>query len=357
MTLKFTNIASINKEIPQLVEQSSNKGYVQYGNDNGFPNYIWELYSNSALFSSIVTTMSDYIFGDGVESSNLPKFVNRKYETIEDIVKKLILDNILYGGFAFQIIRNKLNEIVEIIHIDFRNVRINENEDTVYYSDFTTKKRKNVISYPRYTIDCPYPNSIYYYKGNSKLHYPTPMYIGALKSIEITTQITDFHLNQILNSFAPSAIVNFNNGIISESEMEELEQKINEKFQGTQNSGRILLSFNNDTEHSTTIERLSDDGFDTKYQALAEQTKNDIYVGFRINPILLGYNTVSGFNKQEFSEAFTLYQKTVIQAFQKNIERVFNTIFGDNTLKFIPFKIDWGNEKESGYIPTQEETE
>lgn len=358
MNLKFTTIVNERKDIPKLVEKTSNKGFVLYGDTNDFPDYLYQLYENSALFSSIVTTMQTYIFGEGIETTyQIPKYLNRKFETLEDIIKKAILDYIIFGGFALQIIRNKKNDIAEINYIDFRKIRVNEDEDYIYYGDFGMYARKNkIISYPKFQYNAKYNNSIYYYKGTlTRGVYPNPMYLGALKALELSTQISDYHLNQLINNFSPQCIINMNNGVVSTEEMEEIEERFNEKFLGTNNAGKIILSFNNDAEHQTTIERLADESYDTKYESLRQHTQDEIFTAFKLNPILVGLNNSnSGFTKQEFAEAYTLYQKTVISPIQQNLSRVLETLF-NTEFKFKEFKIDWGDTNENGNIPTQEE--
>lgn len=359
MNFIFSDLVSQRKEIPKLTENVSKKGgYVQYGDDNHFCDYLYSLYENSALFNSIISTMTTYVFGNGIETSiELPKYVNRRFETLEDVLKKAINDYLLFGGFGLQIIRNRNGEIAEINHIDFRRLRINEEEDTIFYSnDFNAYTRSKLISYPRYTPTTKHNNSIYYYKNpESRTINPTPFYIGCLKSLEIDSQIATFHLNQLLNNFSSSCIINMNNGVVSTEEMEEIEEKFNEKFLGTQNAGKIILSFNNDAEHATTIERLVDESYDAKYQTLSESVKNDIYTAFKINPCLLGYNSTNGgFSKIEFSESYTLYQQTVIAPIQQQLERVLETLFNVE-FKFKEFTIDWGDVQENGNIPQQEE--
>lgn len=360
MNLRFTQTVSDTKKIPTISEKVNTRGgYVEYGTDNRFPNYILELYQESPLFSAIISTLTDFIFGDGIIVNDKPNNVcNRKNETIEEVTRKIIFDFSLFNGFALQLIRNSFGDIVEVNHINFEYLRINEEGTEVYYNDWgNTKNKKQMIKYERFNPNLKQPNSILYYRGNNtRTAYPLPSFIGALKALEISTQIGNFHLNQILNNFTPQLLVNFNNGIIPETEMEEIENAFNEKFQGTNNSGRIVFSFNNDAEHATTLERIADDGFDTKYSALKEQVENDIFVAFRINPILIGVNNSnSGFTKQEFSEAFTLFQRTVIQPIQQQLKRVLEQIFDKVEIK--PFSIDWGEQHESGNIPTQEQTE
>ena len=343
--LNFTTVVNETKEIPKLVCQSAkNAPYVKYGTNNDFPEYIFELYNNSSQFNSIVETMKNYIMGSGI-SSNFPlKIVNRKGDSFENFIEKLIYDYLIFGSFSFQVTRNKLGNISELNWIDIRFVRTNEDEDKIYYSTEWSKGRRIPKVYDRFTIGSEFPTSIFYYKGRrTRDVYGVPMYIAALTSLEISTQIPEYHLNNLTNGFHPSAIVNFNNGSnLSDDVMEEIEESIKEKFTGTKNASKILLSFNDDLTHRTTIERLPDDGAVDIYNTLKDNVEKDIYTAFRISKLLLGNGEDNtGFNKQSFIESFALYNKTVIQPIQTEIEQVINSVLGDGALQFSEFVLDW----------------
>lgn len=343
--LNFTTIVHETKKIPSFdCVKAKNTSYVKYGEDNNYPEYLWDLFKNSSQMSSIILQMKDYIIGNGIKSGYPLKIVNRKGESFNDMIEKVILSYLIYGGFAIQIIRNRLGEIKEINNLDFRFVRINEEEDMIYYSKEWNKSRRQPIVYPRYKIGSVQPNSVFYYKGKLTTEvYPIPTYISAITSIEISTQIPAYHLSNLCNSFNPSVLINFNNGGgLSESVMDEIEEKVNEKFSGTNNAGRILLSFNEDKEHATEMLRLPSDGNIDQYNSLAGNVEKDIYTAFRMNKILMGDSSDNtGFSKQPYIEAFALYQKSVIGPIQKEIEKIFNSLLGEGSLEFSEFVIDW----------------
>lgn len=345
----FTAIVNETKEIPKLeVKQVKNCKYLKYGTDNLFPQYIYELYTHSSQFSSIIDTMKDYVQGNGLVSEYPMQVVNRKGDTFDLFIEKIVIDYLLFGGFAFQIIRNKGHEICELNWLDFRFIRVNDDEDTIFYNKEWNNNRVQAKVYDRYVPGTKQPNSVYYYKGRqTRNQYPEPCYLAALTSIEISTQIPEYHLNNLTNGFHPSAIVNFNNGSnLAEDVMDEIEGAIQEKFCGTKNASRILLSFNDDLAHKTTIERLPDDGSIDIYNSLKESTERDIYTAFRMNKLLMGDGSEStGFNKQAYLESFALYNKTVIQPVQKEIEDVINSVLGEGALHFEKFSVDWS---ESG---------
>ena len=345
----FTAIVNETKEIPRLeVKQVKNCKYLKYGTDNLFPQYIYELYTHSSQMNAIIDTMKDYIQGNGIVS-NYKEIVNRKGDTFDLFIEKLIMDYLLFGGFCFQIIRNKGHEICELNWLDFRYIRVNEDEDLIFYNKEWSNGRVQPKVYDRYWKGSIQPNSVFYYKGRqTRNQYPEPCYIAALTSLEISTQIPDYHLNNLTNGFHPSAIVNFNNGSnLSEDVMDEIEEKIKEKFTGTKNATKIMLSFNDDTEHATTIERLADEGNVDIYNTLKDNVEKDIYSAFRINKLLMGDGSEStGFNKQAYLESFALYNKTVIGPIQKEIEKVINGVLGDGALHFDKFTVDWSETGE-----------
>ena len=176
--------------------------------------------------------------------------------------------------------------------------------------------------------------------------YPIPRYNGALNAIETSTEISKFHLNSINNNFAGNFIINFNNGEPDEETKGEIEKKIKEKFSGADNAGKFMVAFNDSKDNGVTVERIQDDNFDKKYESLRTDTYKEIFVAFRAIPQLFGYSLEgTGFNKQEFIEAYELYNKTTVIPIQKDLQRTFNKIFGiDNAISIVPFKLEEGGE-------------
>ena len=348
--LNFTSLVSTTHEIPKYkCVSAKNAPYVKWGEDNDFPDYLFELFKNSSQMAAIILQMKNYVLGNGITSNFYLKIVNRKLETFENFIDKLVFDYLLYGGFAFQIIKNKLNQIAELNHLDFKYIRVDEDETKVFFSKDWSKGRRTPLVYDRWDINSNSSNSVFYFKGQlTRECYPMPFYISCLTSLEISTQIGDFHLNNLLNGFSPSCIINFNNGSnISEDVQDEIEDAVKEKFCGTENASKILLSFNDDLTHKTTFERLADDGMIDKYNNLQQTTEKDIFRAFRMNKLLLGDGSDNtGFNKQAYLESFALYNKSVIEPIQREIEGVLDISLGKGSVKFNKFELDWGADED-----------
>lgn len=348
--LSFSIFDSAAKVIPTFVEkENSGKPYLNYGVDNRFPNYLWELYLRSAILQSIVNGTADYAGGNGIvynENPTIQKLkeeANKDGETLDDIINKAIIDYLIFGGFSLQIIYNKLGEINEIYWLDFRNVRLNKEGDKVFYSDDWIKHSNDYVTYNIFNPEKKSGSSVFYFNGHmARGIYPIPRYNGALSAIETSTEISKFHLNSILNNFSGNFIINFNNGQPSQDVQEEIERKVKAKFTGAENAGKFMLAFNDSKDNGVTVERIDDDNFDKKYESLRTDTYKEIFVAFRAIPQLFGYSLEgTAFNKQEFSEAYLLYNQTTVKPIQKDIIRVFNKIFQTkDSLAFIPFELE-----------------
>ena len=311
--------------------------YVSWGKDNRFPNDLYDMYQNSAILQSVINGTADYVFGNGVISAF--DVINDKYETLEDVVKRCVFDLLIFGGFAIQLMY-KGGKVEAMYWLDLQKCRKSEDEKKIYYSDDWGKYAKKALEYNAWTPDTDKGTCIFYYKGHkTRGIYPVPMYIGALKSIKISTEISNFHLNNITKGFASNAVISFNNGEPDEDTKARIEKDVKEKFCGTDNAGSFLLLFNDSKDNACEIAKIQDDKFDLKYDALAKSVKEDIFIAFRATPTLFGLpNENNGFSKQEYLESFELYNKTVVVPLQKDVERAFKSI--GFVIKFKTFNLD-----------------
>jgi capsid portal protein len=318
--------------VPQPTEiLNKAKGFVQFGDDNMYPQFLYSCYSGCSLLKSIVDGMVDYISGSGfVNDTTNTMQCNRKGETWEELVKKATADYIIFGAFCLQLIRNRAGQIVELYHVDTRFVRLSEDENFVYYSKKWDSYRVNPKRYVRWRRGIADTNSMFYYKNpRSRELYGIPNWSSAIEDVQTSMEIKHYHLNAINNNFCPSAVMSFHNGIPTPNEKKELEKKVNEKFSGSTNAARLLMNFANDKEHGVEVSRLSEDNFDQRYNALSQSVKQNIFVAFRAQPMLFGADTDrTGFNAVEYENSFKLYQATVVAPKQREIEKAFAIIDG-----------------------------
>lgn len=333
----FQIIENKTKVIPVLKESKMmGKKWISYGEKNDYPDYLFGLYQNSTVLQSIINGIIDYTIGNGVTGRYLTEQVNVDGETWDDILKNVYLDFMVTGGWAINIMRNAENGISEIYWVDVRNVRISEDGKTAYYSENPNGWGAKYEEIPIFDPSKKQKSSLFYYKGASRGTYPIPRWSGAIKAVETSCEISNYHLNSILNNFNPSALISFNNGVPDKDTQKAIEKKINDKFSGSNNVNRFILSFSESGENATTLQTLGTDNTDNKFQTLKDSIFEEIFIAFRCTPELFGMKKDgNGFNKQEYLESFQLFYKTVIEPLQKTVNKSFGKIFGDtNPLVF-----------------------
>ena len=323
------------ESIPTLTQETARgKDYCYYGDDNLYPEYLWSLYNDVSTLKTIIDGTADYITGDDVHC-NIPGMevqVNRKGDTMRDLIKWLSKDYEIYGGCAYEVVRNKNGKPAELNYIDFRYLRTDEHNQSFYYSKDYAKRwvrSSKVLVYPKYIQDGTDVNSIVYLKNTTSTPYPIPRYSGAIRACEIERHIDDFHLSGLQNGFSASYLINFLAGVPTDEQKAEIEKNVNEKFCGAGNSGRIMLNFAVSKENAATVQKLDVQDFGDKYQAAAKRSREQIYCSMGANPCLFGLVTEqNGFSDVEFAAAFKLYNSTTIRSIQRTLIDSFDKVFG-----------------------------
>ena len=131
-------------------------------------------------------------------------------------------------------------------------------------------------------------------------------------------------------------MISLNNGVPNDEQKAEIEEDINEKFSGAGHGGRIVIAFNDDKEHSAELHKLETDDIGERYNSLIERCRQEIFTSFRTIPSIFGIPTASGFSREEYEEAFLLYNRTTIRPAQKIITRAIKFITGKE-ISITPF--------------------
>ena len=343
MSIRIVNLSTYTT--PE-VKEYKNKEWVAYGEDNNYYQYLIDRYNGSATNNAAINGISQMIFGRGLDATNSNKrpdeYAQMKSLLKDDDVRKLSYDLKLMGQCAMQVIYNKKHtRIVEVAHFPIETLRSGKaNEegevDSYYYmADWSDVKPSDEperlsafgSSKDEIEIYCvkPYRAGFYYYSPVD--------YQGGLQYAELEEEIANYHLNNIMNGLAPSMLINFNNGIPDEEERSIIESKIKEKFSGSSNAGRFILSFNDNNESGASIEPVQLSDAHQQYQFLSEESMSKVMVSHRIiSPMLLGIKDSSGLgnNADELKTASILMDNTVIRPFQTLLINAFDNILAFN---------------------------
>ena len=343
--LRVVNLSTYTS--PEIVEKS-NKEWVSYGTDNNYFSYLIDRYNGSPTNNAIINGISEMIYGkglDALDSSKKPEAYARMMTLFhKDCVRKLCYDLKLMGQCSMQVIYSKDRKtIARVEHIPVENLRAEKCNDkgeieAYYYSD-NWQKVKNVkdctripaFGYSKEPIEIVYVKP---YRAGYK-YYSSPDYQGGLQYAELEEEISNYHLNNILNGLAPSMLINFNNGTPNAEERQMLENRIYQKFSGSSNAGKFILAFNDNPESAATIEPIQLSDAHNQYQFLSDESGKKIMVAHRVvSPMLLGIKDSSGLgnNADELKTASILMDNTVIRPFQTLLIDAFDSILAYNNI-------------------------
>lgn len=377
--LKFSNIAkSTTNRI--FINEEKGKEFVKFGQFNSFPNELIELYNNSSIHNTCVNAIVDGIVGEGLVAQ--PDYVlekaNRDGETWNNIFKKVAQDYKLYGGFSLEVIWNKARTaIAEVYHIDYSFLRAKEKDyrgkiPGYFISDeWATEYRYT----GRSVVDLPYlpvynehtneaePRQVYVYNPYrpGMKYYPLPDYVGALRVIDLDTEVDNFHINNIKNGLAPSlSITTFTNA--DEEEREAIERMLQTQYAGSNNAGSLMYMDVDSPENAPIITPIPQNGADDYYYNVNEMVVQKILTAHRItSPMILGIKTPGQLGgRDEVIDAYLLLLNTVIRPFQQDILYCFETLLNamfpaeDITLGIQQLKLFNDGEEEYDVVTSTE---
>jgi hypothetical protein len=332
---------------PKITEEK-NRDWVDYGSDNNYYQYLIDRYNGSATNNAIINGISEMIYGRGLDATDSNRKPDQYAQMMsmfsKDCVRKLAYDLKLMGGAAIQIIYSKdHSKIIQAEHFPVETLRAEKcNEDgdiEAYYYMADWKKIKPsdkplripAFGYSKEGVEIlfvkPYRAGFYYYSPVD--------YQGGLQYAELEEEISNYHLNNIMNGLAPSMLINFNNGVPNEEQRTLIEQRIYQKFSGSSNAGKFILAFNDNAETAASLEPVQLSDAHNQYQFLSDESMRKIMVAHRVvSPMLLGIKDQSGLgnNAEELKTASTLMDNTVIRPFQTLLIDAFDQILAYNNL-------------------------
>jgi hypothetical protein len=262
-------------------------------------------------------------------------------ENVTEVMKKVVLDFMLFGGFALNVIWTKdKKQIAEIYHLDFSRIRsgkLNENDEIEHYyycPDWKLVRKFPPEEYPAFSQEKG-GSQIYYFKcyQPNLTYYPIPDWSAGQRAIEIDIEAKNFHMNNLRKGMVPSLWINYNNGIPGEEEQRILVRALEEQYGGTDNAGQAIISFNESQEQSPVITQIPRNDNDNYYQSLNDDITRSILSAHRVSSAeLFGIATAGKLGGgNEIVEHSEYFRKMVIQPYQNEILPVFSKLV---SLKF-----------------------
>jgi hypothetical protein len=309
-------------------------GYYEYGHMNDYPEYLLELYKKSAKHQALIKGKINYICGNGWKAGDVygELFIRNanQVETLEDVTKKIVTDNELFGGFYLQVIWAMNGTISDIYHVDYSKVRTNKDNTEFWIKDNWKDRHEEVKVYPAFNPNFPKGSQILFvkeYRAGISI-YPLPSYFGGLNYIESDIEVSKHVLGNAQTGFTPSKLITLPNGEPNPEEKRIIERKFENKFTGSDGK-KFLLSFVNDSGRKPIIDDLgASDLTKEDFGHVDELIRTNIYVAHQITtPALFGIAEPGKLGtRQEMRDGYEIFKNTYINYKQRQIEAVINMI-------------------------------
>jgi len=341
------HVVGLSKYTTPEIKEVRNKEWILYGEDNNYFDYLIKRYTGSTTNNAIINGISRMIYGNGISALD----ANRKPESYAQMLslfkkndlRRFAIDRKMLGMAAFQVSYDK-GQVALVSHFPMNTLRaekMNEKgEIEAWYYHPKWDEYKNSDKPERITsfgFGNKKGNEIFvlapYVAGYS--YYSPVDYVGSLIYASLEEEIADYLMNDTLNNFSGSKVVNFNNGVPDKEKQLQIKNDVLNKLTGARGE-KVIIAFNSNAESATTVTDLPLNDAPAHYQYLADECRNKLIVGHSItSPMLVGIRESGGGlgnNADEIKTASLLLDSITIKPIQEEVLEVVDIILSVNSI-------------------------
>jgi len=322
-------IVNLDNYVQPEIREKPSRDYVTFGEKNQFFNHLIERARGSVTNGGIISAVSNLVYGKGLDATDKARKPDEWAQMLSILkpkdIKRWIKDFENTGQFAIQCQwKGNHKKIATATHLPIETLapeKVDEDGKikNYYYARNWLKVRSMndltkipVLGSSKEGIEilvvAPYEPGMFY--------FALPKWFSAIQWAELEEEIVNYHLNGVQNSFAPSLFISMNNGLPeSDEEADKIVNRMLNKYQGSSNAGRVIVSFNTDKEHESTIVPVALSDLPEQYQFLSDESAYKILTAHSIpSPILVGLPSKTGFssNAEELKTGSILMETYVL---------------------------------------------
>jgi len=326
---------------PQPVEKADRNGWIKWGTDNLYAQYLVGLYYDNPIHGGIINQKVKFITAGGLECPNPELLENGSspynYQEIVELISK---DFELFDGYPVHYKKSLVTGVWDAYPLDFELIR--QTEDGIFFdvSDDWSKTRQNEKTGYRqiksiyyvtdedteclfYNIQRPKQTKLQKSKDLTANYYPRPNYNGALVSIMAGIEMDYFTYSETVNSFKGGTVISLLNGVPETVEAEnKILKKIKEEATDRDQQGGLTVLFADGKDRAPEISQMMGNDLDKRYIETGKEVLRKIMIAHGvISPALFGVLSESLFgSKEEMTVAYKLFQENYAKARQTAIE-------------------------------------
>ena len=330
----FLKVPTTNLSLPYVDDRFQARGYVPFGEDNLYPQYLNQMYYTSPLHSAIVNYKVNAVCGGGYEllvdaltaKDKVDSYAAEKRIGIRKNIKPVLMDLIVHGRVYF-IIQIKNGKAIKYKRIGAEKVRVSKCK-TMYLVNDNWQYVTKIDKYEPYHPECKDGVYIYTYENESLGQdiYSLPSYTSALNWVFLDGEMSYLHKSNIQNSVFPSFAMMFPKKPQGREEMELIKETVN-KLKGAENAGKAVAFFANTPEQLPKIEAIPTNNNDQLFIQTDGRIDEKICQAHEIDPLIMGIR-VSGKlgSGMELQQSYQTFEKNVIIPLREELEWIFNDL-------------------------------
>lgn len=358
-------------QVPEPTEKIDQKGFVRWGDNNLYGQFLNKLYYESSIHQGIINSKVTYIVGGGIkyEGADAAKWeLIRKNEkgalTWDEMVEEICLDDEISNTFYIRAKKDFATKIWYFDIIDFELIRPSECATKYFYSeDWGCAQDPKKTKFREYKsihyIDDTDTECIFEVSSKSKQYAPgdldskkltrnvfaVPGYSGSIVSIMADIEMNHFHYSESVNGFAGGTLINLANGEPLDDEKNKIEQPLKDAITSRKKKGGAVIGYSDGKDREPSIHQLNGNDLDKRYLATQEHLVNSIMVGHSvITPALFGIKTAGALGQnQELEIGYAIFKDNYAKKKQKKIAQAITYI--NRKLNGLQGKIEFNEYK------------
>jgi len=308
-------------------------GYIKYGENNDYPEYIVDLYNKSSKHSAIIKSKVHYITGNGWSGQpDAQAFIDKanRVESLNDLTRKVSLDIEIFGGSFLEVIWDLSGNLAEIWHCDYTKMRTNKDNTQYWYKEDwkDNKVKPEVIA--AFNPKQPTGKQILYvkeYRPNIGI-YGLPSYFAALNYIESDIEVSKHILGNAQTGFSASKLITLPNGEPNDEEKRNVDNRIRKTYSGADGK-KYMIAFVNDISRKPVIDDLgTSDLTKEDFGKIDELIQTNIFSGHQVTtPSIMGIAEAGKLGtRTEMRDGYEIFKNTYVNAKQMHLESIFNML-------------------------------